>query len=201
MTIKEERPYCENTFRVIGIHVAAVLSIEEHFELQIILVDHTPLLNPIHYASVNKKCYYNPLITVPDHYTPVLIHIGTEPRSKVRPTTYFRVLIKLSAILPTKLVNDVLEVVNSAISIIALYSRLVQLVDQILVIFKRVLLDLRFGTMMFNTVIQACEIRQQRLRQSQVDGGVIFCDHCESRIVWSRGGVAQSRTSSCEVLS
>ena len=104
-------------------------------------------------------------------------------------------------ILPAELVDDALEVVFSSIGIIGLYSRLVVLVDQILVIFGRALLDLRFRATTFNAVIQACEIRRRGLRKSQIDSGVVSCDHGEGRIVRSWGGVVQSRMSSCEVLS
>jgi hypothetical protein len=85
--------------------------------------------------------------------------MGTEPSLEVRPTTYSRSLIKYLALLPAELVDDILEVIFRSIGIIALYGRLVVVVDQILVIFGRAWLDLRFGTTTFNTVIQACEIR------------------------------------------
>jgi hypothetical protein len=62
-------------------------------------------------------------------------------------------------ILLVKLVDNALEVVFNGIGIIGLYSRLVVLVDQILVISGRALLDLRFRATTFNVVIQACEIR------------------------------------------
>ena len=62
--------YRENLFCIISIHVAAVLSIEEHLEPQIILVDRTPLLHSIHFANVNKECYRGPLRTVPDYGAP-----------------------------------------------------------------------------------------------------------------------------------
>ena len=100
-------------------------------------------------------------------------------------------------ILPAKLVDDALEVVFSGIGIIGLYSRLIVLVDQTLVIFGRALLDLRFRATTFNAVTQACEIRQRGLRQSQIDLGIVSCDHGEG----VSGEVVQSRVSSCEVLS
>ena len=67
-------PYRESLFCIIGVHVAAVLSIEEHLEPQIILVDRTPLLYPIHVADVNEKCYRGPFGTVLDYRAPVWIH-------------------------------------------------------------------------------------------------------------------------------
>jgi hypothetical protein len=79
------------------------------------------------------------------------------------------------------------------------YGRIIEFVDQILVIFGR-MLDLRLRTT-FNTVIQACEIRQRGLRQSQTGLSIVSCDHGEGRVVRSRGEVVQSRVSSCEVLS
>ena len=78
--------YHESLFGIIGIHVAAVLPIVEHFELQIILVDRAPLVHPIHLADMNKECYCSTLRTGPDLRTPVLTHMITEPRSEVRPT-------------------------------------------------------------------------------------------------------------------
>jgi len=103
-------------------------------------------------------------------------------------------------ILPAELVDDALEVVFSGIGIIGLYSRLVVVVDQILVIFGRALLDLRFRATTFNAVLQACEIRQRGLRQSHIDLGIVSCDHGEGRIVRSWGAVVQSWMS-CRVLS
>ncbi len=50
---------------------------------------------------------------------------------------------------PAELVDDVLEVVFRRISIVGLDSRLVVLVDQILVIFGRAWLHLRFRTTTF----------------------------------------------------
>jgi hypothetical protein len=85
--------------------------------------------------------------------------MGTEPGSEVRPTTHSNVLIKLSAILPPELVDDSLEVVNSSIGIIALYSGRIVFVDYILVTFGMVWLDLRFRTTTFVAVIEPCEIR------------------------------------------
>jgi hypothetical protein len=67
MMIKAGCLYRENLFYIIGIHVAAVLLIEEHLEPQIILVDRTPLLYPIHLVNVNEECYRGPLGTVPDY--------------------------------------------------------------------------------------------------------------------------------------
>ena len=65
-------PYRESLFGVIGIHVAAILPIIEHFELQIILVDWTPLLYPIIIADINEECYYGPFGIGPNYYIPVL---------------------------------------------------------------------------------------------------------------------------------
>ena len=146
--------------------MAAVLPIEEHFELQIILVDRAPFLHPIHVADMNNECYCGPLRTVPDHRTPVLKYLSTEPRLEVRPTAYLiYVFDQVSVLLPAKLVDDTLEVVNSGIGIIAFYGRIIILVDQILVIFGR-MLGLRFRTTTFNAIIQACQMRQRGLRQS-----------------------------------
>ena len=72
MVIKEGCLYRESLFYIISIHIAAVLSIKEHLKPQIILVDRTPLLYPIHLANVNKEYYRGPLIIVPDPYTPGL---------------------------------------------------------------------------------------------------------------------------------
>jgi hypothetical protein len=72
MMIKEGCLYCESLFCIIGIHVAAVLSIEEHLEPQIILVDRTPLLHPIHLADMDEECYRGSFGTVPDYRAPVL---------------------------------------------------------------------------------------------------------------------------------
>ena len=94
MIIKEECPDRESLFGIIGIHVAAILPIEEHLELQIILVERAPLLYPIHLADVKEECHRSPLGTVPDHRAPVLTHMSTEPRLEVRPTTYSRSSIK-----------------------------------------------------------------------------------------------------------
>lgn len=141
---------------------------------------------------MNKECYRSPLVTVPDDHTPMPTQMSTEPRFEVTPTIYSR-SDQVFALLPAELVDDVLEVVFRSIGIVALYGRLVMLVDQILVIFGRAWLDLWFRTTTVNTVIQACEIRQRGWRQSQIDRGIVFCDHCEDRIVWSRGGVAQNR--------
>lgn len=68
------------------------------------------------------------------------------------------------AVLPTELVDYALEVVNSGIGIIALSSRLVKSVDQILVIFGMAWVDLRCRKMTFNTAIKTCEIRLRGLR-------------------------------------
>lgn len=92
-------------------------------------------------------------------------------------------------ILPAELVDDALEVVFSGIGIIGLYSRLVVLVDQILVIFGRALLDLWFRATTFNAVIQACKIQRRGLRQLCIDLGIVSCDHGEGRIVRSWGAV------------
>jgi hypothetical protein len=101
--------YRESLFGIIGIHVAAVLPIVEHFELQIILVDRAPLVYPIHLADMNKEaplvypihladmnkeCYCSTLRIGPDLRTPVLTHMIIEPRSEVRPTGYLRASIK-----------------------------------------------------------------------------------------------------------
>lgn len=59
--------YARTFFCIISIYVAAVLSIEKHFEPQIILVDCTFFLYPIYFANVNKECYRGPLGTVPDY--------------------------------------------------------------------------------------------------------------------------------------
>ena len=117
--------------------------------------------------------------------------MGTEPSFKVRPTIHSRSSIKY-LLLPAELVDDVLEVIFRSLGIVALYGRLVMLVDQILVIFGRTWLDLRFGTTSFNTVIQACEIRQRGLRQSQIDGGVVSCRHGEGSSVAGWGGPEQN---------
>jgi hypothetical protein len=118
-------------------------------------------------GAIDKKLYCGlqqthagrgPLVTAPDHRTPVPAQVSTEPRSEVRPTVYLRSSIQVLTILPAELVDDALEVVFSGMGIIALYGRLVMFVDQILVILGR-MLDLRFGTTTFNAVIQACEIR------------------------------------------
>lgn len=63
------------------------------------------------------------------------------------------------ALLPAELVDNVLKVVFRAIGIVGLDGRLVVVVDQILVIFGRAWLGLRFRTTTFNTIIEACEIR------------------------------------------
>jgi hypothetical protein len=145
--------------------MAAVLPIEEHFKLQIILVDRAPLLHLIHLADIKEECHDGPFRTVPDHRTPVLTHMSTESRLEVRLTISRRpVFDQVFAILPTELVDNALEVVDSIIGIIALYGRLVELVDQILVIFGRPWLDLRFRTTTFNTIIQEFDIRQRGLR-------------------------------------
>jgi hypothetical protein len=67
MMIREGGPYRESLFCIIGIHVATVLSIKEHLEPQIILVDRTPFLYPIHLVDVNEERYRGPLGIVPDH--------------------------------------------------------------------------------------------------------------------------------------
>jgi hypothetical protein len=59
--------YRENLFCIISIHVAPVLSIEEHLEPQIILVDRTPLLYPIHLTNVNNEHYRSPFRIIPDY--------------------------------------------------------------------------------------------------------------------------------------
>ena len=66
-------PYRESLFSIIGIHMAAILPVEEHLELQIILLHRAPLLDPIHIADVDQKCYRGPLPTAPDYRTPVRI--------------------------------------------------------------------------------------------------------------------------------
>ena len=65
---------------------------------------------------------------------------------------YFTSLIKY-LLLPTKPVDDVLKVVFRSISIVTLHGRIIVLVDQILVIFGRVWLNLQFRTTTFNTII------------------------------------------------
>ena len=55
--------------------------------------------------------------------------MGTEPSLEVRLTTYSRSSIKYMALLPAELVDDILEVVFRSIGIIALYGRLVMVVD------------------------------------------------------------------------
>ena len=116
--IKEECPYRESLFCIISIHVAAVLSIKEHLEPQIILVDRTPLLHPIHLADVNKERYRGPFGTVPDYRAPVLTlgQMGTKPSLEVRPTTYVRSLIKylLSYLLNLSMMSWRLSFVVSA---------------------------------------------------------------------------------------
>ena len=66
---------------------------------------------------------------------------------------------RVFALLPAKLVDNILKVVFRSIGIVGLNGRLVVLVDQVLVIFGRAWLDPRFRTMRFNTIIEACEIR------------------------------------------
>lgn len=51
--------------------MAAVLSIEEHLEPQIILVDRTPLLHPTYLADMDEERYRGPFGTVPDYRVPV----------------------------------------------------------------------------------------------------------------------------------
>lgn len=85
--IKEECPDRESLFGIIGIHVGAVLSIKEHHELQIILVERAPLLYPIPLADMKEECHRGPLGTVPDRRTPVLTPMSIKPRSEVRPPT------------------------------------------------------------------------------------------------------------------
>ena len=104
---------------------------------------------------------------------------------------------RVFALLPAELVDDVLKVVFRSIGIVGLDGRLVVLVDQVLVIFGRAWLDLGFRTTTFNTIIEACEIRQRGWGLSQTAPG----DHRKGRIVQSCSGGAQSRMSSCEVLS
>jgi hypothetical protein len=96
MIIKEECPYYESLFYIISIHMAAVLSIKEYLEPQIILVDRTPLLYLIHLIDVNKERYYSPFGIVPDYRTLVLTlgQMGTKPSLEVRLITYIRSLIK-----------------------------------------------------------------------------------------------------------
>jgi hypothetical protein len=85
MIVKEECPYRQSVFCVIGIHVAAVLAIKEHLELQIILVECAPLLYPIKIADVTEVCHRNPLRTIPDNRGPWLtwptrpIQMSTKP--------------------------------------------------------------------------------------------------------------------------
>ena len=55
-------------------------------------------------------------------------------------------------ILPAKLVDDALEVIGSGIGIIAFYGRIIEFINQILVILGR-MLDLRFRTTLFNAII------------------------------------------------
>jgi hypothetical protein len=109
-------PYRESLFCIIGIHVAAVLSIKEHLEPQIILVDRTPLLHPIHLADVNQECYRGPFGTVSDYSAPVFTQMGTEPSLEVRPTTYSMPSIKylLSYLLNLSMMSWRLSFVASA---------------------------------------------------------------------------------------
>jgi hypothetical protein len=109
---------------------------------------------------------------------------------------------RVFALLPAELVDDVLKVVFRSIGIVGLDGRLVVLVDQVLVIFGRAWLDLRFRTTTFNTIIEACEIQLGGWGQPRIDCGIVPADHREGRrIVQSCGGGAESRISSCEVLS
>jgi hypothetical protein len=96
MIIEEGCLYCESLFCIIGIYVAAVLSIKEHLKPQIILVDYTPLLHPIHLADVDEERYYSPFRTVPDYRALMwsLGQIGAKPSPKVRLTPYSRSSIK-----------------------------------------------------------------------------------------------------------
>lgn len=72
----------ESLLGVIGIHVPAILSIKEHLELQIILVERAPLLYSIHLADMREECHCSSLRTVPDHRRPVLTQMSTKPSSK-----------------------------------------------------------------------------------------------------------------------
>jgi hypothetical protein len=116
--VKEECPYRESLFCIIGIHMSAVLSIKEHLEPQIVLVDRTLLLYPIHLANVNEKCYRGPFGAVPDHGAPVLTlrQIGTEPSLEVRLTSYSRSSVKylLSYLLNLSMMSWRLSFVVSA---------------------------------------------------------------------------------------
>jgi hypothetical protein len=96
MIIKEECPYRENLFCIINIYMAAILSIKEYLKPQIILVDYTPLLYPIHLTNMNKERYRGPFKIVPDYHALVLTlrQMGIKPSLKVRLTTYVRSLIK-----------------------------------------------------------------------------------------------------------
>jgi hypothetical protein len=57
-----------------------------------------------------------------------------------------------------ELVDNALKVIGNSIGIIAFYGCIIEFVDLIFVIFGK-MLDLRFKTMTYNTVIQACKIR------------------------------------------
>lgn len=109
--------------------MAAILPVEEHLELQITLVHRAPLLYPIRLANVYEEGYGGPLFTASDHPVPVLTKLGTEPRNEVRLSHLRDVFDQVFDILPAKLVDNALEVVESSIGIIALDGRLVVLLD------------------------------------------------------------------------
>jgi hypothetical protein len=61
---------------IIRVHVAPVLFIVQHFELQEVLMERTPLLHPIHPADVTQKCHSGSLSTVLSQMSPVPYHIA-----------------------------------------------------------------------------------------------------------------------------
>ena len=76
--------------------MATVLSIKEYLKSQIILVDYTPLLYPIHLANINKKCYRGLFKVIPDYSILVLTleQISIVFNLKVKLTSYSRSSVK-----------------------------------------------------------------------------------------------------------